>query len=360
VLSDSGNPYDAVRLLAVEQAAGRTDSVPLMMWNPPWLLVVMQPVLRLPYGQAAAIWLATNIVLAVLACMLVVRGYRSDELVAADYIPALFGLVVSVPLAMTMQLGQVSILLLFAMAVLYWSVRRRREIFTGFALALLTVKPHLFLLVAVIVTIDMVQQKRWGVFLGAFAATAALLFATYLIDPTLFRDWAQAMSSTPAGAPAALVWRTPNVPNVVRAWLSQHTRVPGNLALTVVPVLGLIVAAAWWSWRGQRRALDAVLPGVLCWSVIMAPFGWTFDHVVLAVPQIIILVRAFTEVRHAVQRWLLLGAVIATHAGLLVQMRTTDSDYSQFWWYPMAVLLLWVSSTRLIAPPAAQPMIALD
>ncbi|MBL0170961.1 MAG: DUF2029 domain-containing protein [Gemmatimonadaceae bacterium] len=349
VVAAHGNPYDAVQMLAVEQASGRTDSIPFMMWNPPWLLVLMQRVLRLPFPSAAAAWIGVNIIMNTVACVLIVSGYRRSRLSAPDIVPAVLASLLSVPMVMTIQLGQVSLLLLLAVALLYWAMRARRDLIAGLALAMLSVKPHLFLLVVVLVAIEVVRARRWRLVVGAVAGISALLIAVLLRASSLMSNWTHGLSEPPAGAPAASTWRTPNLPNVIRELLAQWTGHGPSWPLTVIPLVAAVLCAIWLWRRPHAHALDELLPSVLCLSVIAAPFGWTFDHVVLAVPQIIILVRAFAEVNSVARRWMLIGAVTTCHLGLVVQSQTTGTDYFGFWWFPPAVLGIWVFSSRFIS-----------
>ena len=357
VAAAGGNPYAPAQLVAAEHKAGRLDAVPLMMWNPPWLLTLMRPVLRAPFGVAASTWMGINVVLVVLSAMLIASGFRLARLEAIDLVPALLASILSVPAVMSIQLGQVSLVLLLGLASLYWALRRRQDAIAGVALALLSVKPHLFGLVVVLVAIVVLREKRWGIVFAAAAALGVLLFATVRLSPSLLLHWWQSVISPPIGAPAAFTWRTPNLPNLMREFLARWSGTGPLWPLTVVPTVAVVVCALW-LWRAsrtRREALDELLPPVICLSVIAAPFGWTFDHVVLAVPQVIIFVRAFADISSVARRWMLIGATVLCHLGLVVQSQTTGNDYFGFWWFPPAILAVWLLSSAWLprSPPAA-------
>lgn len=347
VAAAGGNPYDPAQLVAIEQEVGRPDAVPLMMWNPPWLLVLMRPVFRASFGQSATLWLGINAMLAVLSAILIAVGYRLTRFELSDLVPAFLGAAVSVPAVMSIQLGQVSLLLLLAAALLYWGLRTHRDLSAGVALALLSVKPHLFLLVVVLVAIVIWRERRWRILAGAAVAMALLLAGTMLLSHTLLVDWWHSLVAPPGGAPAPTSWRTPNLPNLVRELMATADGARPSWPLTLVPALAVALGGLG-LWKVSRdRGIGALIPPVLCISVATAPFGWTFDHVVLAVPQVIVFVRALTEVERAARRWLLLGAVILCHVGLVVQSQLTGTDYFGFWWYPLAMLGAWWLSQRL-------------
>jgi hypothetical protein len=187
------------------------------------------------------------------------------------------------------------------------------------------------------------------------AAMAVLLAATVIRSGTLIANWTLGLSSTPVGAPAANTWRTPNLPNVVREALAAWTGHGPSWPLTVIPMVAIALCGVWLWKRSREQCLDSLLPLVLCISVITAPFGWTFDHVVLAVPQIIIFVRAFAEYESAARRWSVIGAVATCHLALVLQSQATETDYFGFWWFPPAMLAVWVLSVRW--SPSARPSV---
>ena len=340
-----GNPYSAPAMLAVEQAAGRIDPTPVMMWNPPWLLELLRPILAQTMRRSAAIWISANIVLATAACLLIAHGFRREALTAGDLIPAMIGSVVSFPAVLTIQLGQVSLLLLFGVALLYWGLRRGHDIAAGLALMLLSVKPHLFVMVVALVAIVVIRDRRWRIVASAVAATGAIVLITWLRSASLLSWWVESLSGTPDGVPAAVTWRTPNLPNVVRDLAAHWTGNTPSWPLTVIPIAALVCGAFWMWRRSHHRSLDELFPMVLCLSVITAPFGWTFDHVVLAVPQVIITMRAFTLVERTTQRWALVFMTLLCHVALVMQLALTGTDYSALWWYPLAVLAIWMLSS---------------
>src|SRR5436190_9745774 len=51
------SPYDLERLLQAEMQAGYSHHDPIPMYNPPWLLVWIYPLLLLPFSAFALVWL---------------------------------------------------------------------------------------------------------------------------------------------------------------------------------------------------------------------------------------------------------------------------------------------------------------
>ena len=215
--------------------------------------------------------------------------------------------------------------------------------------------------------IVIIRERRWRIVGGAVVVLGALCAASVLQAPSILTDWYDGLRNRPSGAQAALDWRTPNLPSVVRALLSRGGASSPGWPLTVIPAVAA-VAAAWALWRAaarqqhdqhdqhDQRGIIALLPPVLCLSVFVAPFGWTFDHVVLTVPQVIIFLRAFSEPLPASRRWLLVALTLLCHAGLVAQSMLTRNDYLGFWWFPPAMLGVWLLAGTVERTAFARPL----
>ena len=61
---DGANPYDPEVLRGVQLLVGHDGAVavlPIMMWTPPWILVVLSPILWVGFSTAALLWICCNI-----------------------------------------------------------------------------------------------------------------------------------------------------------------------------------------------------------------------------------------------------------------------------------------------------------
>ena len=68
------NPYDFDALYALQQTVGYSNADPMIMWNPPWLLVWIFPIFLLPFAEAAVSWLIVSLVLVLFSGILVWRA----------------------------------------------------------------------------------------------------------------------------------------------------------------------------------------------------------------------------------------------------------------------------------------------
>ena len=53
-----GNPYNPDELTPLQWKAGRFDSVPVIMYNPPWMLAIVMPFGAMDYAVGRTIWAA--------------------------------------------------------------------------------------------------------------------------------------------------------------------------------------------------------------------------------------------------------------------------------------------------------------
>ncbi|HQH28101.1 MAG TPA: hypothetical protein PLP17_11940, partial [Oligoflexia bacterium] len=65
-----GNPYDPAAMLAMQRELGRAGTQPLMMWNPPFIFVLLYPILQLPYAASAAVFFWVNVLLLIAAAVI--------------------------------------------------------------------------------------------------------------------------------------------------------------------------------------------------------------------------------------------------------------------------------------------------
>ena len=155
VLVAGGNPYDPQAMLAVQQGLGSNVSSPLMMWLPPWALLLLFPILPFDFQDSATIWLLCNVFFAIGAGTLSVAAFSSSKV---HIISGAIAGIVFMPTIMCMELGQISLFLAFGTSLLLWSLEKKSAPLVGLSLCLLGLKPHLFLLIFLFVVWNCIQE----------------------------------------------------------------------------------------------------------------------------------------------------------------------------------------------------------
>ena len=260
------NPYSAAAVLRIENAAGAGYREPFIMRNPPWALFLVAPLGFFSAPVAAFLWLLTLIATALLAIKCLRMGTRPPPLVVYLFAP-----IIGCAMA-----GQTSIFLLAGIAF-FFKYHHRLQIWSGLALLMPAMKPHLFLLLWPVILIECIRRKEWRV-LAAFGGVLAAASAI-----PLFFDihiWTHYLAAI----------RGEHIDQQYLANLSFLLRfmVPGHpvwvQALPSALGMGFLCRYYWrrrnvWDWRVDGAALLLI-------STMVSPYSWPFDQLLL-IPAII-------------------------------------------------------------------------
>lgn len=142
----------------------------LVYLNPPFVAGAFQPLTRLPYNQAQAVWFVLNVMALFAAiCALVPELRRMPRMWAGVFLLAALA---SVPVSWSLLYGQCSSLILLSWALFYRMTKSRRDIPAGLMLAGALIKPNL----AIAPLTCLLATGRWRV-LFAFGVGLGLLLA---------------------------------------------------------------------------------------------------------------------------------------------------------------------------------------
>ena len=306
VAADGDDPYDEPTLRrsqrSIEGQDGRTEAQ--RFWNPPWALLVLLPVVALPFELATAAWLVLNLLGGIVAVVLAWR-----LLVEADQPPplALGACLLFVPFIESVKLGQLTVLVTVLVLGGLLALETRKDALAGVLLGLVVIKPQAVLVVGAVLALHVIGTRRWTVLRAALATTTVLLVLSRLVHPSVWAGW-----SPLGGSPTH--WHSATVAGWVRAWFHAGGGPPPDWPLIAVPLLG-IAAVTPWAWRRRGEIQWRVVPTLLALSVCVAPFAWLADSM-LALPVQVAAVGALVlrRPRGAV----LVAAVLAVQAFALV------------------------------------------
>ena len=62
-LESGRNAYDGEVMFQIEDGIGQRDDETILMWNPPWTALLLEPVVTLPFPKAALLWFVTSTIL---------------------------------------------------------------------------------------------------------------------------------------------------------------------------------------------------------------------------------------------------------------------------------------------------------
>jgi hypothetical protein len=355
VAARGGNPYDAEELLPYQRQAGHDaqHDRAVMMWNPPWALVLVVPLGLLPPRTAHLAWLGGQLLAVVVSALWLWRVYGGARHHS--------GLAVAVavffaPFFLLMWYGQIGALCLLGLAGFLAAHQRGRPATAGAFAALTALKPHLLFAFGVALLLDAVVTRRGRIALATGAAVlvaAALL--VWLAHPDVYAHYRDALtrdaSTTAQVQPKD--WKLP----LLSYWLRIATA-PQSFGVQFLPtLLAAVGVAGYWFVRRDRWDWPVELPRLVFVSVLLAAYGaWIFDLVVLLVP--VLQATVWLTRQATTAAGLMLGAAyimlnvgtVAVPLGLIA----TASDPAQrefglhhFIYFSPAILLLYLAAGRL-------------
>ncbi len=259
------SPYDVDQVLHLEKAVGLGTLQIKVTPSPPIGLALVLPLGFLGAKNGLVFWMIVQLACLSAALWIVwlLQGKPSTRTHLLGYLFA--------PALACFMAGQIGIFLLLGLVLfLYWL--RQRPFLAGAALLPMTLKPHLFLPVAIVLVLWVVVQRKPQIFAGLIAAMAASYALVLAFDP---HAWSQFMG----------MMRSNLMQDRFAPTLSAYFRwdiAPAAIWLEYLPTALATLWAIAFFWT-QRDRWDWLQQGllVLLVAVLCAPYAWVTDEAVL-------------------------------------------------------------------------------
>lgn len=331
LLAHGQNPGDPALLHALQvEKTGLVAETPQMAWNPPWLLVWLTPFTLLQFDQAAWVWFVLSMTLVFVASVLLWQTYAPATMARGRFLLFLLIIFTLNPMLTTLLVGQISTIVLIGVAGFLFFAQRKQWFFAGLLLALTASKPHLVYLTLPLLLLVLFHRRHYRALLGFALPNLLGLVAAFFLRPTILADYL-----TTTGSEGLVDYIVPTVPGYL-AWLLG---LPW-LRWAALPILAAVVFLAW----RRREDVGADLPDLVAWSLtvslITAPYGWSFDVLLFAVPIVQGYVWLLRGERRRGER--VLVAIFFLAADILVwQQRIVGMPEHYYAWYPLILALLY-------------------
>jgi hypothetical protein len=326
-----GNPYNAADLLALERQLGREKREALMMFNPPWTLVIILPFCILPYGTAKVLWLLFMVLILLFSANWIWRNYggETSQLWLSWLAVPLF-----LPAAHALILGQLSSVALGALIGFVAAVERKRYLFAGLLCLPIATKPHLVFLFWIILVLWSYREKCWRVPACAAAALGGSSIILSIWHPNLFSNYISLMSSG-----QTLKWVTPTSGMLLRMAVDF-----GEAWLQFIPsAIGICACLYLWYFRWKRGfSWRFHLIPILLLSLLTTFFAWTHDMTVL-LPCVLLALIWFRR-DPAKNFWILMVLVLIDVLYIRVLWATQNSFFTL--WMPWILAALYLFKSR--------------
>ena len=248
-LVGSGHLYDSARVEALQLQLG-AKALPFMRL--PILALAVKPLSALPYTTARILWLGAG--LAALAGFVFLWPLSRPAWTAV-------AVCWSAPAAMCLALGQDSMWFLLFAALGLRLLLQGRDLCAGLALSLCINKPHLALLLPVL----LVARGRWRALFGGLTGGIASLGLSFAAEGA---GWPKRLAALwPAETPESM----PNLRGLLTVF---HAGLPVEIALALP-----VVVAVWF--LSRRLPLPTAVALALAGGLLISHHAYFYDGVVL-------------------------------------------------------------------------------
>jgi hypothetical protein len=259
------SPYDVSAIVQLERNAGLGANQPRVSLSPPAVLFPMLPLglMRPKTGRIA--WFLVLIGCLALSLWLLWRlhGRPDNRLHVLGFAFA--------PVIVCLISGQLSIFLLTGI-VLFLSLHKTRPTLAGAALLPCALKPHLFLVFALVLLIWVIYQKAFRILLGFTVALLLSCAITLSFDPHAWPQYFAMMGET-----RVMQSFIPTFGVALRFLLDRNA-----VGLQFVPLAAGSLWALWYFWT-RRSRWDWMDQGLILLVVsdVCAPYGYFTDECIL-------------------------------------------------------------------------------
>jgi hypothetical protein len=270
LILSGNNPYSPELMLSMQKEVGWPHPYPVVMYNPPWTLVVIFWSSFFSYPTARVLWLLVMVGAILLSADLAWRHYGGSAQYRwlAGCLALLF-----IPALKSLNLGQINPLVLLGLVGFLYFNRRMQWKAAGACLVLAAIKPQLIYLLWPALALWVFVYRKWSLVIGGAVVTMGGLAIPMLLYPELLRGYIEMTLYYPA----AVWWGTPTWGALLRVWFGSHL-----VWLQWIPaIFGFVWLAVYWRQNYVTWEWSRSLPHILLVSFLTGIYGWVHDQTIL-------------------------------------------------------------------------------
>ena len=275
------NPYDTAVWGPLRARYGSEWIPDSRVPFPLWTLLFHLPFSALDLAWGAAAWLSLLMMLLGFSIFLIVFELVGNLLPIGEFAVLVVGAFLFRGSVISLRGGQLTFVLLFILVLFWFLLRHGHSFWAGFVLAFIMLKPNPFILLAPLVGVWLVWRREWRVAAGGLTAVGLMFFMSWLVLPGWFLDWLDVRGKTEYAIMMPTVW------GIAHDLAMEWWVVLGLLlAVSVTAVIGWLVFV-----RPVGMDETAVLSLAVVGSLIVTPYAWVYEHLLLLFPLIVIFLR---------------------------------------------------------------------
>ncbi|GAB4501157.1 MAG: hypothetical protein Fur0035_06980 [Anaerolineales bacterium] len=280
---DGQNVYDSSTWLAMRQKYQTALHSEDVFQYPLPLAVLLIPLGKLPVQTAYFIWMFFSLVALLLTFLLLLSFYPQRSVFFEVMLVA--GLFLFRPVYSALIGGQILALLLFCLAFSTLLFAREKWFLGGGMLAFLALKPSLGLPFLVLSGTWLLKEKRWRALIGMVLADTGLL----LLGMAFNADWVAEYFVGGSGLAAKYYGLQTTLWGL--GGMLLKTRWGGLLIGAVLSIFVLTLSGQALLRQGQPIAPFAAMATLVPAALLVAPYSWSYDQILLLLPLIFLLIQ---------------------------------------------------------------------
>jgi hypothetical protein len=328
------DPFDPqiIDQLRIQQGSAPVKTLSPVTLNPPWAISLLMPFGLLRYPISRFVWLIFSIVLILLSAQMLWRIYSGNS--KQRWLPILMVFVFA-PTISVLEKGQITPLVLVGITgFLYFSSYRRNDWLAGIFLALASIKPQMIVLFWIVLLFWIIQQRRWLILISTAITVLSLVLLAMIFNPHIIQQYIGMLQTYHVSD-----WAVPTIGSYLRFFWFGIQRFWLQFLPVVIGVVWLIYY--WyrhhkdWNWLNE-------LPIILLISMVVSPYSWTYDLVILIPAMVLATIWIATDWK----RWTTLLLVVIFFAISVLDM-VLHMKLDEFWFIWVApALLIWFLLVR--------------
>jgi hypothetical protein len=275
------NPYNPTDWIPAYEKFGANWVMDQGYLYPLPLAVMLIPLGALSVESAAVIWIALGI-LAVLLTTYLILSMHKNNWKYSQIIPIVIGIFLFRSVVETLRLGQLDwlILVFLAVGLIFWE--KQHWLLGGIMFALTALKPQIGIPLIFLISIWLLQQRKWSGILGEGAVLCSLFFVGWLFN----HSWLQSWLASGSGKVGANICCTPTLwgfSSMISGFNLDIGLILGILLTTILCILTFFLL---YQIRPEdsKFAVGLSIPTAL----LVSPYLWTYSQIILLIPILII------------------------------------------------------------------------
>ena len=309
----------------------------LKFMYPPILLPILSPILNLDFRISATSWYISNLIFLLLIGMFVWKSV-SVKMKIEPLLCSLSALIFP-PAFESLEWGQISIFVTLSIAAFFYLIKLERDIFAGFALNILLLKFHLFLVFFPFLFWWIVKEKRIWIAASSMISLYFLYLICELRVPGIHSFWMDSMSNI---SNHGEISKTASISGLITYMLGSFYN---SKFLYLFPSVGILLSILLSKISQSSADFPQNIFPILCLSLIFAPYAWFHDFTCLLPLQIGAVATAYLKEGKfdKVTKCVLLPWIGLQLFTVIISLTIVWSQH-QLFWYPFASLAIWYIS----------------